>query len=1583
MYDCLDLFAEPTRAWFRHAFGEPTAAQRGAWPAIRSGRDTLVVAPTGSGKTLAAFLSAIDRLMRRGTDEDGGNAKAPRGVTVLYVSPLKALAVDVAKNLERPLDGIGEACRERGLAAPDIRVATRSGDTDPRARRAIASHPPDILVTTPESLYLMLTSKARRVLKTVDTVIVDEVHALAGGKRGAHLALSLERLDALAGKPAQRIGLSATVNPPSEAARFLGGARPVTVVDAGEGPAMDLKVVEPLENMRDLQSANAPRRAGGAEGTTGGSARPRISGVTPAMQRLAERRGLVPEREDSTDLVGAAGDRTGGSIWPVVERSVLDEVLAHRTTLVFVNSRGLAERLTARLNDLYAERLGHGAAKGSPEGREGFSGHYDAVVGSTTMLVGSPAPEDAIAMAHHGSVSKDRRKQIEERLKSGRLRCVVATSSLELGIDMGSVDLVIQIAPPLSVASGLQRVGRADHRVGGVSHALFYPLTREQIIGVAAGIEGMRAGDLEPLAVPRNPLDILAQQTVAAAAMDDLKPDDWYATVRRAAPFAELDREAFDAVMGMMTGVYNTEEFSAFRPPLAWNRDDDVISARPGAQRLAVTSGGTIPDRGLYTVVLPEADAGRGPRRVGELDEEMVYESRVGDVITLGTSTWQIQEITRDRVVVTPAPGRTARLPFWHGEGAGRDAGFGRARGRFVREVARGLVVGGGGGGGGDENGGGTGKPRFDAATERRLAGDGLDANAVANLARLLAEQRASTGVVPNDRELVVERCPDEEGDWRVIVHSPYGRRVHEPWAMAISNRIKQRYGFDGQAYAADDGIVLRLPEGESGIPVRDLLLFDPDGLRRAIETQVGESVLFAARFRECAARSLFLPRTDPGRRVPLWQQRLRAAQLLNAARLKRNFPLLLETARECLQDVYDLPALDRLMRDLNSGSVGLHDVETQTPSPLAENLLFGFVGAVMYQYDVPQAERSAQLLSVDPEVLERLLGGTDMTTVLDPDAIRDVEERLAGRTFWNDLAADDVAGRVARYAKTHGPFTADRLIADLELPADDAVHALDELAARGELMRGTFVADHGDGGTGAEGSGAADARQWLYRDVFARIRSLSLAKARKAVKPVEPAAYQAFLLDRQGVGPVGGERYEGADGLMRVIEQLEGVALPADVWENAVFPARVADYAPAMLDELLAGGEAVWVGSDGTDASTRDDEGSARRSRSHSRSRSAQAAATGRVAFYPADSPLIPVEGAGAPDDTEESELTIPDAIGAVLASGGAYHAGQLETLARERWKDAPGNELVDPATGEIQPPQAWSRDQFAQALWSLVWRGKVTNSSFAPVRAACTPTRSVRAPARAARRRVRLRGAEPLPMTLTGLWSAVGPSSDSGSGMPEANGDDAPERLLIARAETLLDRYGVIAQPLVNREDLPGGFSALYPVLRRMEEHGLLTRGMFVRGFGAAQFAAKDTVDALRDAKQWHSESNVALDAVDPANLTGAAVAWPPIHGTEDHTAAKPAKPVRRAGTIVVLAQGGPVLYAAPRSHRLLAFDRREDALRPACAELAYTLQRRGEGATFADLNGEPLTRRGDATRILHAAGFTPCPQGMKLYR
>lgn len=1776
MYECLDLFSPPTAAWFRHAFAAPTDAQQEAWPRIKARENVLAVAPTGSGKTLAAFLSAIDRLIgeqlskrdefvaeskktdtageqsgrfaetddshkpaaKSKTTKSGKSGKS--GVKVLYISPLKALGADVERNLRVPLEGIAAQCVAEGLEPPDIDVAIRSGDTTAKERRRIATHPPDILITTPESLYLLLTSKARRILKSVETVIVDEVHALAATKRGAHLALSLERLDLLTGRKVQRIGLSATVNPPKEAAFFLGGDQPVTIIDATDPVHMDLKIVEPVADMGAFGTASDDEggfHVGGAGGKTGmlsksagnsGGGAHHISGVSPAMRALAEARKndatgdldmhasryreIEADIEDSGESGQAANpkaiavsnsdfsDKDGRldslnlpvkhgdysspnasashSIWPAVERSILDEILSHHSTLVFVNSRGLAERLTARINDLYAET----ECGVEVDNRSyGDGKHYDSVVGSSTALVGSHPKSETIAMAHHGSVSKERRKVIEDDLKHGRLRCVVATSSLELGIDMGSVDMVIQVAPPLSVSSGLQRVGRADHRVGGVSHALFYPLTRQELITSTATVESMRRSEIEPLAVRHNPLDILAQQTVAAAAMDDLKTDDWYAAVRRTAPFATLSRDMFDNVIGMLTGAYNSEEFSAFRPPLQLNKEEGIISARPGAQRLAVTSGGTIPDRGTYTVVLPEVDAGSGRKKVGELDEEMVYESRVGDVITLGTSTWQIDEITNDRVVVTPAPGRTARLPFWHGEGPGRDAGFGALLGAFVREIGNGLIpasssvvdisqsdndnaetfstdtssdvadLSGSSKHTDSKYWSDDGEPHFDAFTEKRLRDNGLDDNGRANLARLLAEQKVATGALPTDKTIVIERCQDEEGDWRIILHSPFGRRVHEPWALAITNRLKRKYGFDGQTYATDDGIVVRLPEQDSHVSAAELFQFDADGLLRDVEEEIGDSVLFATRFRECAARSLYMPRMNPGKRVPLWQQRLRASELLAAAKTQHNFPLVLETARECLQDVYDLPALKTLMTGIDDGKIEIVDVETQSPSPFAQNLLFGFVGSVMYEYDSPQAERRASLLAMDPEVLEELLGSGHIADVLDPKAIEQVEDELSHRQFWNELDPDDINGRMVRFAKTHGPFTADEAVRELGLDAATVVHELDDLKARGVLMTGTFVKD-------------LPSPQYLHREVFRRIRSRSQTLTRKSLKPVNPEIYQSWLLVRQGIGTKTGEgafahgfgdkrhlirdeqeaddeaiedvpseiraawpRFTGTDGLLRVIEQLEGMPLPAAMWESSVFPARVPDFDTSMLDELLSAGEAIWVGSKDENATVSPE----------------SAMKPGKIAFYLADSPLLTsindqqdLHGRPADENikpqlpqnssvdkhTDNSRLqadTVPadqessadNGIVPLLALGGSYRAEQLEHQWQLQGGDKP-QEVVNPLTGEVRMSSVGDSG-FERAVWSLVWQGQVTNSSFAPIRALLqngSGSQSLRRSyARASMSRHRLYGRArverrpQLPGTLAGLWSAV-PKSE----------DVRPEQRAITQVETLLDRYGIIAPPLMDMDPESLSFSDVYPVLKQMEATGTLVRGMFVKGLSAVQFAERATIDQLRQWRTQNAPFAVALDAADPASLAGGAVAWPSLNAPTDVTEdygdnpddpnqdknssmvrkhGKPVQPMRKVGSMAIFIEGKPILYAIPSSHHLRCFKATDFELQRAITQLADTLRsqyesgRRSENkrgsVTFRDVNGEPLTALNHYTQLLRTAGFTPSPQGMKLYR
>ncbi|KRE69103.1 DNA glycosylase AlkZ-like family protein [Arthrobacter sp. Soil762] len=1010
-------FSRPTRDWFLGAFPEPTPAQTGAWNAISSGSHALVVAPTGSGKTLAAFLWALDRLMVQAPAPDpelpgletppvkGRRPRPPKRKTrVLYISPLKALGVDVERNLRSPLIGITQTAKRLGLPAPLITVGVRSGDTTTADRRALLSNPPDILITTPESLFLMLTSRARETLTEVDTIIVDEVHAVAGTKRGAHLAVSLERLDALLSKPAQRIGLSATVEPRELVAQFLAGAAPVEIVAPPSRKNWDLTVSVPVEDMSDLPGAAGAFDSGPASG-------------------------LQPQ----------------ASIWPHVEEKIVDLVLANQSTIVFANSRRLAERLTARLNEIYAERqlIAVGGGWDSPDAgaaRPGFPSGAPAVSpafspASTPASTATPAhmmaqagstagADPLLARAHHGSVSKDQRALIEDDLKSGRLRCVVATSSLELGIDMGAVDLVVQVESPPSVASGLQRVGRAGHQVGEISQGVLFPKHRADLVHTAITVERMLEGKIERLFVPANPLDILAQQTVAATALGSIDVEEWFATVRRSAPFASLPRSAYEATLDLLAGRYPSDEFAELRPRIIWDRNAGTIEGRPGAQRLAVTSGGTIPDRGLFGVYIigtevegsgapgadgkPAASPAKGGRRVGELDEEMVYESRVGDIFALGATSWKIEDITHDRVLVSPAFGQPGKLPFWKGDSLGRPVDLGRALGAFVRELSASDVG---------------------PATERCKA-SGLDEFAANNLIQYLSEQKLATEVVPCDTTLVVERFHDELGDWRVILHSPFGMPVHAPWALAVGQRLQQRYGLDGSAMAADDGIVLRVPMMEDEPPGAELFLFDPDELEQIVTAEVGGSALFASRFRECAARALLLPRQTPGKRQPLWQQRQRSAQLLDVARKYPTFPIVLETVRECLQDVYDLPALKDIAASVERRELRIVQTTTQQPSPFAKSLLFGYVAQFLYEGDSPLAERRAAALALDSTLLNELLGRVELRELLDAKVIEATELEL--QRLAPDRRARGMEG-VADLLRLLGPLTPEEVAARLE----------------------------------------------------------------------------------------------------------------------------------------------------------------------------------------------------------------------------------------------------------------------------------------------------------------------------------------------------------------------------------------------------------------------------------------------------------------------------------------------------------------------------------------------------------------------
>lgn len=1508
----LDAFSEATRTWFAESFRAPTAVQAAAWAAIRRGAHALVVAPTGSGKTLSAFLSAIDRLHIEPPPTEPGTR-------VLYLSPLKALGVDVERNLRAPLTGIARVSERLGVEPPHVSVGVRSGDTPANERRALLRTPPDILITTPESLFLMLTSQARDTLRTVETVIVDEIHAVAATKRGAHLALSLERLDALLPKPAQRIGLSATVRPVEEVARFLSASAPVEVVAPPSEKRFDLRVVVPVEDMARL-----------------------------------------PASDDAT-----------GSIWPHVEEAILDQVLQNRSSIVFANSRRLAERLTARLNELALEAserealLVAAAASGPPAALMAQSGQT------------SGAPQ-VLARAHHGSVSKEQRSEIEDDLKSGRLRCVVATSSLELGIDMGAVDLVVQVESPPSVSSGLQRLGRAGHQVGEVSRGVIFPKQRADLVHAAVTSERMLGGAIETMRVPANPLDILAQQTIAAAAVDPLDVEGWFDAVRRSAPFATLPRSAYEATLDLLAGRYPSDRFGELRPRVVWDREAGTITGRPGAQRLAVTSGGTIPDRGMFGVFIVGDEA--GGRRVGELDEEMVYESRVGDVFALGATSWRIQEITFDRVNVVPAFGQPGRVPFWKGDGLGRPAELGRALGAFMREVSS----------------------AGEAEARARITAAGLDGFAADNLIAFLADQSRATGHVPSDRTLVVERTRDELGDWRVILHSPFGMPVHAPWALAVAARVRERLGVDGAAVAADDGIIVRIPDTGVEAPGTDLFVFEPDELEQLVTDEVGGSALFASRFRECAARALLLPNYQPGRRSPLWQQRQRSAQLLEVASAFPTFPIILETVREVLQDVYDVPALVEIARDIGARRVRLVETTTEVPSPFASSLLFGYVGAFMYEGDSPLAERRAAALAIDTALLGELLGRVELRELLDPGVIEQTErefQRLADDRrvkgaegvadllrLLGPLTAEEVAARVdeetdpsaaveelvvarravrltfagrahvaaiedvgrlrdafgvpvppgvavaftehvgdplgdlvGRYARTHGPFAADEVAERFGIGVAVAKAALRRLADERRVVEGEFRPN----GTATE---------WCDAEVLRRLRRRSLAALRHEVEPVPQAVFARFLPEWQHVG----RPLRGLDGVLSTIEQLEGARLPASAWESLVLPARVSDYSPTMLDELMATGEVVWAGM------------------------GALAGDDGWISLHLADSAPLTL---AAPPDPEITALQREVLV--ALGSGGAYFFRQLA--------DAVGRFDL----GQTDAARPVADDELVDALWGLAWSGLVTNDTFAPVRALVAGGRSSHRAARPTPRSRMLRGRS-LPRAT--MPSRTGPPSVAGRWSILPVPDDDATRRAHALGETMLDRYGIVTRGAAVAEGVIGGFALVYRTLSGFEESGRSRRGYFVEKLGAAQFAAPGAVDRLRgyadrDERPGQESRVVALAATDPANAYGAALPWPDPPGESSHRAA------RKAGAIVVIADGELVLYVERGGKTVLAYVDDEQRLAGAASALAG-LVRSGRVRRLAveSVNGAFVL--GTATgAALRAAGFGETPKGLRI--
>jgi ATP-dependent Lhr-like helicase len=1538
--DVLELFHPSVAEWFRASFAAPTPPQAQGWPAIARGESTLILAPTGSGKTLTAFLWAINRVMfaegvpavARGQSSQGGGE-----CRVIYVSPLKALAVDVERNLRAPIAGIGNRAVARGDAFHAPAVAVRTGDTPAIERARFQREPADILITTPESLYLLLTSNAREALRSVDTVIIDEIHALVPTKRGAHLTLSLERLQALARVAPQRIGLSATQRPLDEVARFLGGSafrrgqskakarvdpedaihgeftadraaptyRPVTIVDTSQKKNLDLRIEVPVEDMA---------RIGEAEDIPSG----------PASQGPA---------------------RT--SIWSAIHPRLLELVQAHRSTLIFVNSRRVAERLAAALNELAG---------------------------------------DTLVRAHHGSLARGQRIEIEDRLKAGQIRGLVATSSLELGIDMGAIDLVVQIEAPPSVASGMQRIGRSGHRIDEPSRGIIVPKFRGDLVACAAVTRAMHEAHIESSRYPRNPLDVLAQQIVAMVAMDDWDGDALFQTLRCAAPFAELSRAIFEGVLDMLSGRYPSDDFADLRPRVTWDRLKHTVTAREGAKRVAVINGGTIPDRGLYGVFL---SGERGPgARVGELDEEMVFESRVGETFLLGASSWRIEEITHDRVIVTPAPGQPGKMPFWKADAAGRPLELGRHIGELVRGIRQMPPA---------------------AAVQRLTKQHDLDASAAENLVRYLADQAAATGAVPDDRTIIIERTRDELGDWRLCVLSPFGGRIHAPWAMAVVERARAETGTDVETMWTDDGFVVRFPETENP-PDPALLIPASDETEALVVRQLGSTALFAAKFREAAARALLLPRRRPGGRTPLWQQRKRAADLLAVAARYGSFPMILEAYRECLRDVFDIPALVETLRRIEAREIKTVTADSTIPSPFASALLFGYVANYIYDGDAPLAERRAQALSIDQAQLRELLGEAELRELLDADALEDVErqlqqldERYRARSIdgvhdlllhLGDLTRDEVCARASidgdeaierllrdrriitvhiggaarlipveyagryrdalgvplpvglpaslleptrdasldlarRFARTHGPFTSGDVAVRYTLGRSTADALLKTLAATGRLLEGEFR----PGGTG---------REWCDSDVLQTVRRRSLAKLRKEVEPVEPPVLARLVTSWQGLV----RKRTGLDALLDAVENLQGAPLPASIVESEMLSARIDGYVPADLDALLAAGEVVWRGVE--PIGDRD----------------------GRIAIYLTDH-LARLWRPSPAADLSPREA----AIAAHLKKNGASFFASLHEAAGGGY---PG-ETVD-------------------ALWDLVWKGLITNDTFHALRAFTRP------PERRSRKAARVgmfRSRRVAPPAAEGRWSLLAER------VPAVATDT---QWSTAMAQQLLARYGVLTREVAAAEGIAGGFGAIYEVLKAFEDAGRVRRGYFVGGVGATQFALPPALELLRSLRDVPDDPEVlVLAATDPANPYGTTLKWPldlARDGPLDHARDRPLDqardrpeptaadegagrgPTRTVGSLVVLVNGALAAYLPRGGRQLVVFLPEDEPARSttgrALAERLAVLARdetRG-GLLVSEINGRAPADH-PLTPFLLEAGFNASAMGLQMRR
>ncbi len=1536
--DALGLFHPVTSGWFRAVFDGPTAPQVEGWPAIARGESTLILAPTGTGKTLTAFLWCLDKLMLRTPIDD-----AERGCRVLYLSPLKALAVDVERNLRSPLAGIANFARREGVAVRIPEISVRTGDTPAKERARFNRHPGEILITTPESLYLMLTSAASEQLRMVETVIIDEIHALVPTKRGAHLALSLERLEALVavsspGRKLQRIGLSATQRPLEEVARFLGGAegshvskarhgapslvaeaeeasgvryRPVTIVNAGARKVLELRVEVPVEDMA---------RLGEIEEIPSG----------PASQG--------PKRT---------------SIWQSIHPRLLEIIRERTSTLIFVNARRVAERLAGALND----------------------------------LAGEP-----IARAHHGSLAAAQRTEIEELLKAGKVRALVCTSSLELGIDMGAIDLVIQIEAPPSVASGMQRIGRAGHQVGMPSTGVIFPKYRADLVACAAVTRAMHEGHVESTRFLRNALDVLAQQMVAIVAHPPvslaepgetgrstprlksetrgtqsvgenggISYEGLLGILRGAAGFAGMSEAVFDGVLDMLAGRYPSDEFAELRPRITWDRRTNWLTPRDGVKKVAILNGGTIPDRGLYGVFLAGTAQGK-PIRVGELDEEMVFESRTGDTFVLGASTWRVEEITHDRVLVSPAPGEAGKMPFWHGDQAGRPLEFGRRIGALVRTLRE--------------------MPRS-VAVSLLVSEHDLDPLAAENVMRYLADQALATTQVPDDRNIVIERVRDELGDWRMCCLTPFGSKVHAPWAMAATAKIKAHGGLDVETMWSEDGFVLRFPDTDEPPSVEHLLL-EPEEAADLVTRQLGSTALFAAKFRESASRALLLPRRRADGRTPLWQQRKRAYDLLAVASRYPEFPILLEAYRECLRDVFDMPALMEILRGVGNRSLRVHTVDSRTPSPFAAALLFSYVANYIYDGDAPLAERRAQALAIDQDQLRELMGDADLRELLDLAAIEETEEQLQclAETFrartmdgvhdlllrLGDLRRDELLARCAspeialtverlrkslrvlevgiagekrliavedagryrdavgvplppglprafqedapdalldlvrRYARTRGPFTTPEVAKRFGLANEAAEAILNRLVGLGRVVEGGFR----PGGTH---------REWCDHEVLRAIRRKSLAKLRKEVEPVEQAVLARLFTRWQGVT----QPRRGLDALLDAIENLQGAPLPASVLETEILSARIRDYKPGDLDTLIAAGEVVWAGVEPIGEKD------------------------GRVALYLAEklSVLWPVRQ-------------------------GVESQRELAVIEYLRGHGASFFQDLHDGTGGGYPGET------IEAVWNLVWRGMLRNDALHALRAYCDKATGSK-PAKRMHQQTGFRSRRTTPPTVQGRWVLNAVAFD------EAR---SPTDWSHAMALQLLTRYGVVFRETAHAEGLVGGFSAVYDVLKALEESGKVRRGYFAADLGATQFAMPAAVDLLRSLRVKRDGDRpemLLLAATDPANPYGALMKWPP--GGDAGSSL-----TRSVGARVVLCDGALLAYVRRGNPNLQVFLPEEEPARGQAAKaLAEFLVERAHaegGMLIAGINGTPVAESWMARALLDA-GFVAGAMGFHVRR